>query len=544
MQYNKRILTKAEVLNPILEATRIISAVVKVTLGPGGLPILLERQGESPTGDKLEPMVTKDGVTVANACFSRNPKIDVVMQAIKAVCRKTNSEVGDGTTTAITLAEAILNAAFEKMANNPELNPQLLREEIESGLQTVLELLKQESEEVKDLDKIADVATLSANGDRHIGELIKQAFEAVGAEGVITLDEGHSSKSTIEIVDGFQIRRGAEGHSSFFNSSDKTKFEADNCRVLLYDGSIKSFMEFVPVMQCLEQEAIATNKKNFPPLLVVANDFSPSLMQFLLINKVDSGLTLCAVKSPHATQVRTAILDDMAILLNGTRLGNGAKSLDAVEPSDIGLCSKVVVDKYSTTFYGGEGKEENILTRIEQLKQLRKEAESPYDAAVVSDRIAALSGGIAKIGVGGVTELEVKERYHRIEDALNAARAAVEEGIVAGGGVTLLRISEKLKSKENLTVGEEVLCEALRIPFYQILANIGITKEKLSENAFILPRILTEKDLVFDARNKKLVNAKETGIIDPTKVVRVALENAVSVAGLLSTCGGAVIFNR
>jgi chaperonin GroEL len=529
----KRITHKNEFSQKIKIGVNEISSIVARTLGPGGLPILLERQGVSHTGDPLTPLITKDGVTVASECSNPDPEIDLVIQTIKTICIKTNRVAGDGTTTAIVLGAAILKECLERLEKDSKLNPQIVKRSLEAASRNVLEQLKALAIPVKDPKMIEDVATISANGDAEIGSIIRQAFDAVGAEGVITVDEGYTPKTTLDIVEGFQIRRGAEAQDRFFNNSDRTKFEAENVRVLLFDGKLNSFNDILPALNAIAAE----NPTKIPPIAIVAHEFSPEVIQFLLIQKVEHSLNFCAVKAPHTTTVRTSMLDDMAVMLDGYRFGNGNRDMSSAKSEQIGGCEKVVIDKYTATFYGGFGDESDVIARVEQLKAARKTAESPYDAALISDRIAALSQGIAKIGVGGSTDLEVKELYHRIEDALNAARAAVEEGIIPGGGVVLARIANKFASSEQ--IGEQILANALIAPLLQIIQNIG---EDAHEILFSLPHQL--ENMTYDAVNKQWVNALEMGIIDPVKVTRTALENAVSIASLLSTSGGGIVFNR
>jgi chaperonin GroEL len=538
----KKISHKEDVSGKILEGIRKISTIVARTLGPGGLPILIEREGVTPSGEPLGPMITKDGVTVADQCFDPDPEIDLVIQSVKAICRKTNRLAGDGTTTAIVLGEAILSEALKLLSDRPDLNPQMVRESVEEAAREVQAYLTASSEEVKDPQKIAEVATISANGDTEIGNIIRQAFDAVGAEGVITVDEGHSAHTTVEVVDGFQIRRGAEAGDRFFNNAENTKFEAEKARVILYDGSLRNYTELLPAFRALVEEMKKRGQSALPPIVVVANEFSQEVLQFLLIQKAEGGLSVCAVKSPHMTTVRTQMLEDMAVVLGGKRLGAGDRALTAANAADFGFVGKVVSDKYSTTFYDGAGDEAAVVTRIDQLKAQRKQAESPYDAATISDRIGALSNGVAKIGVGGSTELEIKERYHRIEDALNASRAAVEEGVISGGGVVLYVQAVRFRSQANPTVGQEILGRALAYPIQQILRNIGEKPEEILPD--VLAGLGAGMKVTYDARNRKIVNAFDAGIIDPVKVTRIALENAVSIASLLSTCGGAITFTR
>lgn len=527
---NKRIISKEQLAQKTVEGVSEIAAVVKRTLGPGGLPILIQRTGFQPNGDPLGPKITKDGVSVADECFSPDPEKDLVMQAVKAICRRTNSVAGDGTTTAIVLGEAILKETIQELESTTSLNPQLVRESVETAAKEVIALLKAQATPVKDPKIIAQVATISANGESEIGDVIGEAFKKVGAEGVVTVDEGHGTSVSLDVVDGYQIQRGAEARDGFFNNKEMTQFEAEDARLLIYDGKLLNFTTLIPMLTKLAQQ----NNNKMPPVVILANEYSNEVLQWLLIQKQEAGMQFVAIRGPHTTHVRSGYYEDIAAMSGGTRLGSGAKSLESGEADDFGLIKKVVVDKYTTTFYEGQGDEEEVLERVKQLRALKSKAETPYDAQVVGDRIAALTQGIAKIGVGGSTDLEIKEKYDRIEDALNAARAAIQEGIIPGGGVTLLKIAIELGSK---SIGHKILARALQKPFYQILENIGyeITQEEF-EN------IMKNKDFTYDARNKKVVNALEAGIVDPVKVTRSGLENAVSIASLLSTAGGGIIF--
>lgn len=527
---SKRIINKEALAPKIIEGVTEISAIVKRTLGPGGLPILIQRVGFQPNGDPLGPKITKDGVSVADECFSSDPEKDLIIQAVKSICRRTNSVAGDGTTTAIVLGEAILKETLAELESNSNLNPQLVRESVESAAKDVMKLLQEQAIKIKKPKSIAQVATISANGETEIGEIIGEAFGKVGAEGVVTVDEGSGMSTTLELVDGYQIQRGAEARDAFFNNKEMTHFEAENARLLIYDGRLMNYTTLVPMLTKLAQ----SNGNKVPPVVILANEFSNEVLQWLVIQKVDAGMQFVAVKGPHTSHVRSGYYDDIAAMSGGTRLGNGSRSLENGDAEDFGLVKKVVVDKYTTTFYDGQGDEDTILERVTQLQALKKSAESPYDKGVVGDRLAALTQGIAKIGVGGSTELEIKEKYDRIEDALNAARAAIQEGIIPGGGVTLLKIAIELGS---LSIGHKILARALQTPFYQILENIGykITQEEFEE-------IMNNKGFTYDARNKKVVDAMKSGIIDPVKVTRTGLENAVSIAALLSTAGGGIIF--
>lgn len=539
---SKTISDKSLMEGKIKQGMQKIASVVKRTLGPGGLTIFIERHGQALNGEPLAPILTKDGVTVARECRDPDAQIDLVIQAVQEICNKTNKIAGDGTTTAIVLGESILNETFKELDANPDLNPQLVRESVEAVALEVRKMLAEEVQQISNAQKIAEVATISANGDQEIGRIIMEAFEKVGSEGVITVDEGHSNQTTIQVVDGFQIRRGAEAQDRFFNNSDNNKFEADNCYVLLYNGSLRSYTDVLPAFKAIQEQIQREGKGVFPPILIVADEFSQEMIQYLLINRAEAGLSVCAIKSPHVSNIRTAMMDDIAIMLGGKRLGNGNRDIKTCTLDDIGIAAKVVVDKYTTTFYDGQGTEDDIKERIESLKVQRTAAESPYDAQLLSDRIAALANGVAIIGVGGTTEIEIKERYHRIEDALNAARAAVEEGVIPGGGVALAKIAEKLSQLPDQSLGVKILSRALMAPFQQISENIG--QDGNVNFAAIKERVMNGEMVTYDARKKIVVDAFEAGIIDPVKVCRTALENAVSIAALLSTCGGGITYTR
>lgn len=537
---NKQIVNLNELTKPMLAGMDELANVVKRTLGPGGLTIIIERVGQALDGTPIGPKLTKDGVSVAEECASEDPIKDVVIQAVKAICKKTNADAGDGTTTAIVLGQAILRETERALEADPTLNPQLVREDIERAAQDVIARLRETATKVTDMKSIEEVATISANGDRTIGRIIRQAFEHVGAEGVVTVDEGSGLNVTLDRVEGYRFNRGAQSRTDFFNNKDRTHFEAERPAIVFFDGKILNFTDIIPTLHLLAGVNPETGQatKKLPPVVFVANEFSRDVIQFMLIQRLERGLQLCAIEGPHMTHVRTGYYDDMAAYTGGARLGNGARALTAICEDDIGYADRLVVDQYKTTIYDGDGAEDVVLDRVNQLKAAKERAESPYDAQVINDRVAALTGGIAKIGVGGATELEIKEKYDRIEDALNAARAAIQEGVVPGGGKALLSIGMGLPGD---TVGAQILRRALFAPFTQILQNIGLDEEKIEA---IKVSVLGETQTVYDARDKKIKNALEAGIIDPVKVTRTALENAVSIAGLLSTAGGAIVFKR
>jgi len=529
----RKILSKEEMKKPILEGFTKMADIVAQTLGPGGLPILIQRQGQMPNGDPLGPMITKDGVTVANECYDSNAEVDVVLQAIKDICRKTNRMVGDGTTTAIVLGHAILKEAL-LLIEAKHANPQVVRNQLEETLKEVSKKLEEMSIPCTSMDMVEHVASISANGDKAIGKLIRQAFESVGVEGVVTVDEGTGKDHTLDIVAGYQFQRGAEAQERFFNDSTNTKFEAENAYILLYDGRLEDPKGVADLLDKLQKKLGQT----MPPIVLVANDFTPDIIQTLLIWKAELGLRVCAVKGPHTTTVRTQFYEDMAVFLGGYRFGNGNRNLASAEFDDLGLTDKVVITKYTATLYGGQGTEEAVLARIEQLKVQKTQAESSYDASIIADRISYLGEGIAKIGVGGLTDLEIKEAYHRIEDAVNAAKVAIEGGIVAGGGSALLRISKGLNED---TFGNMILKKALRAPFQQILKNLGVDETSIAAYA---EGFIDERGLVYDGTKGLIVPGIESGVIDPVKVTKTALSAAISIAGLMCTAGGAIIFHE
>lgn len=533
----KKILDTQELNQNIMPAVREIAGIVKRTLGPGGRPILIQRVGQALNGEPLGPKITKDGVSVAEECSSKDPEKDIVIQAVKHICKKTNNTAGDGTTTAIVLGEALMEAMDVYLASNHTQNPQLLKESVESAVADVIETLKKKTTLITDFKLVEQVATLSANGDRAVGKIIRQAFDAVGAKGVVTIDEGRSTDITLDVVGGFQFNRGAEGRDMFFNSSDGTKFEIENCGIICFDGKINDFTKLAKALDSIAVRDKNGNPISIPPVLIVANDFSNEVLTWLNIQKTQAGLMFCPVRGPNQTTVRTSYYNDIAFLSGGVRLGNGNPALESLQPHQVGFAKKVVVTKYNTTIYA-EKDEQEILKYVDVLETQKAKAESPYDAQIINDRMAALTNGVAKIGIGGATDFEVKERYDRVEDALNAARAAIEEGVIAGGGIILRKIADDLSKKEDRTPGEEVLSEALKAPFEQILTNIGVQNQ--AKNIF--EDLKSNDNLTYNARDKKVVNFLEAGIVDPVKVTRLALENATSIAALLSTAGGSIIY--
>lgn len=537
---NKQIISKDDLTPYLIEGMKKIAGAVKRTLGPGGLTILIERVGQQLNGDPLGPKMTKDGVSVAEECSDVDPRVDLAIQTVKAICKKTNAGAGDGTTSAVVLGEAIFLESMSILEQNKSINPQLLREALEKSSKKVVQRLKEIAAPVKDPKTIAEVATISANGDVEIGSLIGQAFEAVGSEGVVTIEEGTSVKNKLSVIEGYHFNRGAENRDVFFNNKDRTAWEANNVHVLVFDDDLRSPETLMKPLQIIYEG----NENKMPSVLILANDFSTAVIQWLVIQKMERGFDFCAVRGPHVTHVRSGYYDDLCTMLGGFRFGGGNRDLTTFTYDDVGICAKAKVTKYATTLYEGQGTEEDILERVRHLKALKEQAESPYDAQILEDRLGNLTQGIAKIAVGGSTELEIKEKYDRIEDALNAARAAIEEGVLIGGGSTLYRIALELESNPNDgsidALGDLLLAKCLKAPLNQILDNLGLS-EDLKKVVF---EKLVEDGMVYDAREKVFKKGLESGIIDPAKVTRLGLENAISISGLLSTTGGGIIYNR
>lgn len=539
----KRLIQEEELDILKIKGMKEISGMVGKTLGPQGRSILSQREGQALDGTPLKPRITKDGVSVANDCSSPDPGIDIIIQTVKAICQKTNADAGDGTTTAIVLGYSILREAMFE-ADSSKLSPQQIKNSLDEAGKEVIKELESMAWPVSTFGEIREVATLASNGDVEVGEIIAKAFQAVGAEGVVTVDEGMGVGLELEKVNGYRFQRGAQGREGFFNNASLTAYEVEDAAIILFDGTIRSHTDLIPLLMKLaqvDQDGISKNPP--PPIVIIANEFSRDAIQWMLIQKSERGVAFCPVIGPNITHIRTQYYDDLAAYTGGTRLGNGNKNLPTIIDSDIGRVKKVIIDKYKTTFFTGGGGEKAILARVDALKVKRDKAESPYDKQGISDRIASLTGGIAKILIGGVTEVEIKERYDRVEDAINASRAAIREGVVLGGGVALLRIASKFHRnlEKHKNIGEKILSLALKAPFWQILDNVGLELKEKEDIDLKLVTSLENTKLVYDANKGVLINAVEAGILDPVSVTRAAFKNALSISGLLLTAGGAII---
>lgn len=501
----------------IMKGVETLSNAVKVTLGPRGRNVVLQKSWGSPT-------ITKDGVTVAKEIELEDKFENMGAQMVKEVASKTSDVAGDGTTTATVLAEAIYREGSKLVAAG--MNPMSLKRGIERAVQVIVDELKKISKPVKDKVEITQIGSISANNDPTIGEIISEAMEKVGKEGVITVEEAKSMETTLEIVEGMQFDRGYIS-PYFVTDPEKMEVHLEDPYILLYDKKISSMKDLLPI---LEQVA-----KSGRPLLIVAEDVEGEALATLVVNKIRGTLKCVAVKAPGFGDRRKAMLEDIAVLTGGKVISEdiGVK-LENATINDLGTCKRLTVDKDNTTIIDGGGSKSDLEARVKQIRTQIEETTSNYDREKLQERLAKLVGGVAVIKVGAATEFEMKEKKARVEDALNATRAAVEEGIVPGGGVAYLRALpalEKVKvDDEDERYGVNIVKRALEEPARQIALNAGY------EGSIVVERIKAGKDdFGFDADKGEYVNMTKAGIIDPTKVARFALQNAASVASLLLT---------
>jgi chaperonin GroEL len=500
----------------ILKGVNILAEAVKVTLGPKGRNVILEKSFGSPT-------VTKDGVTVAKEIELENKFENMGAQMVKEVASKTSDVAGDGTTTATVLAQAIYREGSKMVSAGA--NPMDIKRGIDSAVSVVVEELKKLSKPTKDQMEISQVGSISANNDETIGRIIAEAMNKVGKEGVITVEEAKAMETTLEVVEGMQFDR---GYTSPYFVTDAEKMEAvlEDPYILLHEKKISNMKDLLPLL-----EQIAKMGK---PLLVVAEDVEGEALATLVVNKLRGTLRCAAVKAPGFGDRRKAMLEDIGILTGGQVISEdlGIK-LENVKLSDLGSAKRVTIDKENTTIVDGAGTKEALEGRVKQIRVQIDETTSDYDREKLQERLAKLIGGVAVINVGAATETEMKEKKARVEDALNATRAAVEEGIVPGGGVAYLRCLpalDKLKVEGDRKVGVDIVKRALEEPIRQIANNAG------QEGSVVVERVKTQKGAFgFDADKEEFTDLIKAGIIDPTKVVRFALQNAASVASLLIT---------
>ncbi len=495
-----------------------LANAVKVTLGPRGREVILEKKWGSPA-------VTKDGVSVAKEIELTDPLENMAAQLVKEVASKTADVAGDGTTTATILTQAIYTEGLKAIASGA--NPVYVKRGIDEAVKVIVEELKKMSKEVSGRTEIEQVATISANNDPEIGKIIADAMEKVGKDGVITVEEAKGAETVLETTEGMQFDRGYLS-PYFVTNPEKMEAVLENPYILIYEKKISNIRELLPVLE----KVVQANK----PLLIIAEDVEGEALATLVVNNIKGVLKVCAVKAPGFGERRKAMLQDIAILTGGQAITEdlGIK-LENVDLDMLGQADKVVVDKDNTTIVGGKGNPEDIKARIEQIKAQIETTTSEYDREKLQERLAKLSGGVAIIKVGAATEAEMKEKKDRVDDAVHATKAAVEEGIVAGGGVALLRASKALcdLKEENTDKkwGIDIVKKACEIPLKQIASNAGF------EGSVIIEKVKANesKTYGFDAATGEFVDMMEAGIIDPTKVVRTAIQNAASVAGTMLT---------
>jgi chaperonin GroEL len=501
-----------------LHGIDILADAMRVTLGPKGRNVVLDKSFGA-------PRITKDGVTVAKEIELENKFENMGAQMVREVASKTSDQAGDGTTTATVLAHAIVKEGAKGVAAG--MNPMDLKRGIDLAVSAIVEDLKKHSKTLTSNEEIAQVGTISANGDSEIGRFLAEAMKKVGNEGVITVEEAKSLETELEVVEGMQFDRGYIS-PYFVTNADKMRVEMEDPYLLIYEKKLSALNELLPLLEAVVQ----TGK----PLLIIAEDVEGEALATLVVNKLRGGLKVSAVKAPGFGDRRKAMLQDIAILTGGTAISEdlGIK-LDQVKLDMLGKAKKVTIDKENTTIVNGAGKKKDIEGRIAQIKAEIEETTSDYDREKLQERLAKLAGGVAVIRVGGATEVEVKERKDRVDDAMHATRAAVEEGILPGGGVALLRAVESLKrvrtTNEDQKHGIEIVKKAITWPARQIAINSG------EDGSVVVGKIL-ENDAYaygFDAQTGEFGNLVTKGIIDPTKVVRIALQDGASIAGLLIT---------
>jgi chaperonin GroEL len=489
-----------------------------VTLGPKGRNVVLDKSFGA-------PRITKDGVTVAKEIELEDKFENMGAQMVREVASKTSDQAGDGTTTATVLAHAIVKEGAKAVAAG--MNPMDLKRGVDLAVETIVADLQKNSKKVTSNEEIAQVGTISANGDAEIGRFIADAMKKVGNEGVITVEEAKSLETELEVVEGMQFDRGYIS-PYFVTNADKMRVEMEDPYILIYEKKLSGLQELLPLLEAVVQAS--------RPLLIIAEDIEGEALATLVVNKLRGGLKVAGVKAPGFGDRRKAMLEDIAILTGGTIVSAdlGIK-LENVTINMLGRAKKVMIDKENTTIVGGAGKKADIQARITQIKAQIEETTSDYDREKLQERLAKLAGGVAVLRVGGATEIEVKERKDRVDDAMNATRAAVEEGVLPGGGVALLRAIkalEKLKvHNDDQRTGIEIVKKAISSPARQIAINAG------EDGSIVVGKIL-EKDTYafgFDAQTGEYGNLVSKGIIDPTKVVRIALQDAASIAGLLIT---------
>ncbi len=501
-----------------------LANAVKVTLGPKGRNVVIEKKFGA-------PQVTKDGVTVAKEIELEDPMENMGAQMVKEVASKTSDVAGDGTTTATVLSQAIVNAGLKSLAAGA--NPMDLKRGIDKAVKAVVENLQKQSTKVgADNQKIEQVGTISANNDPEIGKLIAEAMAKVDKEGVITVEEAKGTETYVDVVEGMQFDRGYLS-PYFVTNAEKMEADLESPYILIHDKKISNMKDLLPVLEKTAQTG--------RPLLIIAEDVEGEALATLVVNKIRGTLKIAAVKAPGFGDRRKAMLEDIAILTGGTVISEErGRKLEDADLADLGVCEKILIDKDNTVLVNGSGKKADIKARVSQIKAQIENTTSDYDREKLQERLAKLAGGVAVLYVGAATEVEMKEKKDRVDDALHATRAAVEEGIVPGGGVAYIRAIASLDKLEgendDQTTGIEIVKKAIEAPIRTIASNAGL------EGSVIVQKIKDgKKDFGFNARTEKYENLLKAGVIDPTKVTRVALENAASIASMLLTTEAIIV---
>ena len=516
---SKIIETGSDSRTKLLSGVEQLANAVVTTLGPNGRNVVIAQQGG------MLPQSTKDGVTVAKTVTLKDPVENLGAQMVKQAAVQTGDTAGDGTTTSTLLAKELIKEGMNHTNLSQKHNAVAIKRGMDKTAREIVKHLKEMSTDIASEDQIKQVATISANGDEEIGELITSAMDKVGRDGVVTVEESKSYETTLETVEGMQFDRGYK--SPYFVTDNSTmQAQLDEPYILLYDGKITQVKELLPILESVSQQ----NKS----LLIIAEDIDGEALAAMIVNKMRGILKCCAVKAPDFGERRTHILEDIATLTGGTVISKQkGMRLDKITFDQLGTARGITIEKEKTTIVDGNGTEEAITARLEEVKEQIERAESKYAIESLQNRLAKMAGGIAVINVGGYNETEMKEKKDRVDDALHATRAALDEGIVAGGGVALLRAKDKysLKLKGDEKIGSEILLNAIEKPFIQILLNAGIEKyhgilEKVSTEAL-------ENNTGYNIKTGKYVDFIKEGIIDPTKVTRTALENATAVAGIM-----------
>ena len=500
----------------ILRGVEKLSKAVKVTLGPKGKNVAIKR-GESP------PLVTKDGVTVANSIRLDDPLEKIGSEIAVGVARRTNSVVGDGTTTATILGEAIFKEGYKVIKKG--CNPTTIKKGIDIAIEKVIEHIDEVKIPIQSIEELKQIATISSNGDEELGSIIAEAIRTVGSDGITTVEAGNTLENTLSIVEGMQLNRGYTS-AQFVTNKSKLKVELENPHILIYENKLINMQDILPILQVAG--------KNGKQLLIIAEDYDAEVLTTLVVNKLRGALKVCAIKAPNLGGSKTSILEDISILTGGVIYGTtSGKSLDKATLKDLGTAGKIIIDKETTTIINGGGSQEEINERIEQLKEQAK-IENDLKRNSIEQRISKLSGGLAIVTIGGMTEAEIAEKYARAEDAMNASKAASEDGIVPGGGTMLFRCIERLEELDfsgDLQIGIDIVKEALKAPIMQIAENT----EEMSPDVVVEEMKKTEGNIGYNASTNKIEDLIQSGVIDPAKVTKTTIKTAGSIASLLLT---------